>query len=253
MSNPSFIRRLWPGARPAPRVPDGRRIYAIGDVHGRIDLFGRLIEMIESDMLARGPAEGWIVILGDIIDRGPDSAELVDLMRTFVDTTLNITILKGNHEAIAVAALRGEAVAMRQWLAYGGDAALMSWGASEAILFGDDIDAIMAEAQARVPAEVIDWLDALPLTLTAGDYLFVHAGVRPGVPIEAQEADDLLWIRGDFLDSRADHGAMIVHGHTSAAEAQLKRNRIGIDTGACWTGRLTALGLEGEARWFLST
>ncbi|XHS00388.1 metallophosphoesterase [Sphingomonas sp. DBB INV C78] len=215
-------------------------------------MLGHLLERIEADLSARGDCATQIIVLGDFIDRGADSASVVDLLRAFDEDT-HITVLMGNHEAIAVDALRGQPGAMRQWLAMGGRAALESWGVSSSLLDQGSTEEIEAAASRCVPAEVINWLEALPHYTIVGDYLFVHAGIRPGTVIEDQDPRDLLWIRDDFLDSRADHGRVVVHGHSACEEVQKRRNRIGIDTGAYWTGRLTALCLEGTDHWLIST
>ncbi|SNS78053.1 serine/threonine protein phosphatase 1 [Sphingomonas laterariae] len=242
----------WPRRRRTPTIPDGQRVCAIGDIHGCLDILGHLFERIDADLEARDAGATQIVILGDFIDRGPDSAAVVDLLRAF-DSDPHVTVLMGNHEAMAVDALRGRAGAMAQWLAMGGDAALASWGVPHRLLDQGDVGAIAEAAAAQVPGDVIDWLEALPHYVAIGDYLFVHAGVRPGVALEDQEPGDLLWIRDEFLDSRADHGRMVIHGHSAEEDVSERRNRIGIDTGAYWTGRLTALCLQGTERWLVST
>lgn len=242
----------WCCRRLPSSLPSGMRVCAIGDVHGCLAIFGHLLERIEADFATRRSAPTQIVILGDFIDRGPDSAALVDLLRWFDDDP-RIIVLIGNHEALAVAALRGRTDALEQWLAIGGDAALESWGVPLELLDGGSLVEIAAAALATVPPDVVDWLERRPSHLVIGDYLFVHAGIRPGVALEDQAVPDMLGIREAFLDSRADHGLMVVHGHSAAEKVQQRRNRIGIDTGAYWTGRLTALCLEGSDRWLIST
>ncbi|WP_156678131.1 metallophosphoesterase family protein [Sphingomonas profundi] len=237
-----------------PCVPAGERIYAIGDIHGRIDLFQALLDQIRRDNEARDPATVRLILLGDIIDRGPASAELVARCRALSERSDRFVVLKGNHEAMMVDALGGNLHALALWLRNGGDAALASWGVDAALIAEGPPHKCIADARAHVPAATIAWLRALPTTLRIGDYLFVHAGIRPGVPLADQTEPDLLWIRREFLDSGADHGLVVVHGHSiSARGPELRANRIGIDTGAYRTGSLTALMLEGSDRLLLST
>jgi serine/threonine protein phosphatase 1 len=236
------------------RLPDRTRIYAIGDIHGRLDLFQKLVRMIEKDNALRPRAKVKMIVLGDFIDRGPDSAEVVHALQAIAAKTRNLVVLKGNHEQAMVGGLAGDFDALELWLAYGGAATLASWGVPEALIGMHDVRALLAAAEQKIPASVTNWMDRLPTTYRAGDYLFVHAGVRPGVPLDRQEAKDLLWIRGSFLESGEDHGAMIVHGHSIREEgADFQSNRIGIDTGAYRTGVLTALGIEADRCWTLST
>ncbi len=239
--------------RPQPRIPDGHRVYAIGDVHGRLDLFAQLLNRIEVDNAGRPPASVEVVLLGDIIDRGAQSAQMVDMLMTIEADMGTLHVLKGNHESAMVEALSGDPAAMSRWIVNGGDAALTSWGIAADVIDAADPAALLEAMEAAVPEPVIAWLDGLPLSHQVGDYLFVHAGIRPGIPIDDQDPIDLMWIRADFLNSRADHGVMVVHGHTIRPEVETRRNRIGIDTGAYRSGKLTALGLEGTDRWVLST
>lgn len=241
----------WRRRRPA-SVPDGLRVCAIGDVHGCLGPFGDLMERLDADLAGRPSAETRIIVLGDFIDRGPDSAKMVDLLRTFSQEP-NVTVLMGNHEAVAVDALRGEPGALRYWMNMGGGTALESWGVPYSLVYGGSESELAAAAREYVPADAIDWLANLPHYEVIGDYLFVHAGIRPGVALADQQPRDLLWIRDDFLRSRVDHGMTVVHGHSASETVQQRGNRIGIDTGAYWTGRLTALCLEGRERWLVST
>lgn len=245
----------WPFSQPilsTAALPAGMRMYAIGDVHGEAGLFTALMAMIEQDSIDRGPADLGIVVLGDFIDRGPRSAELVSaMMKTDND---RLTVLKGNHEAALVDAYRGDERALGFWLDYGGGATLASFGGDPAEIDAarDDAAQLLALLHTLIDRDIVDWLDGLPLHLEVGDYFFVHAGVRPGVDLARQSIQDLLWIRDPFLSSRRDHGKVIVHGHTiDFGDVELGGTRIGVDTGAHETGRLTALGLEGEAQWTL--
>jgi serine/threonine protein phosphatase 1 len=237
----------------APTVPEGRRVYAIGDVHGRMDLLDQLIRLIGADDARRPPMQTEIILLGDLIDRGPDSAAVVARAMTGSVGFAPLVTLMGNHEEQMVDSVAGDGEMISAWLFYGGKDTLRSFGVPEEIIASDDEGLMMRAARAVVPSDVIRWLRALPISLRIGDYLFVHAGIRPGVPLDAQDPVDMRWIRRDFLDSEADHGAVIVHGHSIQPDVQLCHNRIGIDTGAYASGKLTAIGLEGTDRWILET
>jgi serine/threonine protein phosphatase 1 len=246
----SFLPRFSVPKRPSPSIPEGHRVYAIGDVHGEAALFESLMSIIERDSVNRGSAITSIVLLGDVIDRGRRSADLLEiLMRAEQD---RLTILKGNHEAAFVAGYRGNERAFDFWLRHGGDTTLQSFGVENTD--NREVEDLMEAGQTVISKVVIDWLDALPMTKIIGDYFFVHAGIRPGVDLEHQSADDLLWIREPFISSRRNHGKVVVHGHTvEASPVRLGGRRIGIDTGAYRTGVLTALGLQGSDQWTLQT
>lgn len=237
----------------SPTVPAGRRIYAIGDVHGRMDLLERLIAQILADNQTRGDAEAEIVLLGDLIDRGPDSADVVAWAMEGRAGPLPVSTLMGNHEEQLVDSVLGEGALLTGWLTYGGLDTLRSFGVEPGLLASGDHRAIRQAAREAVPASVATWMAALPVHRRAGDYLLVHAGVRPGVALDRQSPRDLRWIRGEFLESDADHGAVVVHGHSIRPAVELRTNRIGLDTGAYRSGRLSAVGLEGSARWILQT
>jgi serine/threonine protein phosphatase 1 len=235
-----------------PSLPPGHRVYAVGDVHGRLDLFDRLIESIRQDNAARPAAEVTLILLGDLIDRGPDSSGVVDRARAGVPWARTIAIM-GNHEAVMLDVLDGKGDLLRNWLGFGGKAALRSWGVAESVLEGGSQEDILDAARRAVPAAARAWLGRMRPNLRMGDYYFVHAGIRPGVPLDKQIDEDRLWIREDFLESKKKHGAMIVHGHSINTEVEERTNRIGLDTGAYASGRLTAIGLEGRERWFMAT
>ena len=239
--------------RPAPALPPGERIYAIGDIHGCSALFDSLKQSVRADNAARGEAHTTVILLGDLVDRGPDSAGMIERAMHWNEDWAGLEVLRGNHEASFAAVLGGEKQWLASWIVYGGVETLQSYGLSPHKLAAMTDDEIVAAARAAVPAPSREWIADLPLQRRHGDYLFVHAGIKPGVPIDEQQAQDLLWIREEFLDSRANHGAMVVHGHSIREEIDQRSNRIGIDTGAFATGRLTAMGIEGEERWFLQT
>lgn len=233
-----------------PRLPPGERIYAIGDIHGRLDLFYALLVKINADLATRPAMRTRIILLGDIIDRGPQSRDLLELLSTMDDPDL--LVLKGNHEAALIDTRRGDHGAAEMWAAFGGLATLASFGVDVASIHPEDTDDIIGLVRQVISDELASWLERLPLSVTAGSYFFVHAGIRPGIPIARQSADDLLWIREEFLLSPVMHGPMIVHGHSiNQAGIDFAPNRIGIDTGAYRTGLLSALGLEADLVWTL--
>jgi serine/threonine protein phosphatase 1 len=251
---PISFRRKSPCAdtRIPPAVPPGQRVYAIGDVHGCADELRRLLDMIEADHAARGPATSTVILLGDLVNRGPDSARVVDYARDLLALGVG-RLIKGNHEELFVLAARGDRQAIRALMRNGGLATLTSFGLTEEDINRGNYHDLAALLKTRIPREIVTFLDAAESKIAIGGYLFVHAGIRPGVPLAEQQGADLRWIREEFLESKVPHGAMIVHGHTIEKTATEYDNRIGIDTGAYQTGILTAIGLEGAQRWFLST
>jgi serine/threonine protein phosphatase 1 len=242
----------WFRGSSRPSLPVGQRVYAIGDVHGRIDLLEALLETIRNDNAARADAQVTLITLGDLVDRGPASREVVTRIRGGVEWARTISIM-GNHEAIMMQVLDGKKDSLQSWLRYGGRETLESWDVPAAILADGTLDQILDAARGAVTAEERGWLGRLRSYVRMGNYYFVHAGIRPGVPLEQQDDEDRLWIRDEFLESSKKHGAMIVHGHSINPAVEERPNRIGIDTGAYATGKLTALGIEGRERWLLST
>jgi serine/threonine protein phosphatase 1 len=234
--------------------PDGiTRVYAIGDVHGRFDLFDDLIARINRDVCERPKVPTRIVILGDFIDRGPHSATIIDLLMR-LSTEPNITVLRGNHEETMVDAVGGDHAAMDLWLAHGGLATLESFAVDVAAADPDDSRVFMELARRAIPRSVVQWIRRLPTYVQIGDHYFVHAGVKPGVPLPDQTDDDRLWIRAEFTGSDEDHGAIIVHGHTIYEDGvSMARNRIGVDTGAYRTNILSAVAIQGEQIWTVAT
>lgn len=229
------------------------RVYAIGDIHGRLDLFDRLIERIAQDEAERASLPRLLVLLGDLIDRGPQSAQMIDRAMALARSDEDVRFLKGNHEELFIAAARGSVQSAGFFRRIGGVETLASYGLAPALSAAMDDDAIARWMLAHVPREHVDFADDFEDMLAIGDYLFVHAGIRPRVPLEAQLPADLRWIRGDFLMHRGDHGRVVIHGHSITPDVDEQPNRIGIDTGAWRSGRLTAIGLEGTERWFLQT
>ena len=230
------------------RVPAGRCVYAVGDVHGWASKLDALHEMILADAATSAAAEKLIVYLGDYVDRGPDSRGVIDRLLHPLPG-FQALHLCGNHEALMLDYIqRGENGPV--WACNGGDATLESYDLPSALIPTPDGAARCREA---VPAAHLAFLDGLPRLHREGDYLFVHAGIRPGVPLDVQRDEDLIWIREAFLDNDDDFGVVVVHGHTPRREIQQRPNRIGIDTHAYATGVLTCVALEGEERRFLQT
>ena len=248
-----FSRSKSSQPRAAPTVPPGVRAYAIGDIHGRLDLLDELLATIDLDNERRGTARTHLVMLGDLIDRGPDSCGVVERLRRFDLPGIELELLCGNHEEALLRLIAGERGLLDDWLTFGGSECLASYGVDPKTLHGlseREAGDVIREA---IPQSHASFLQSFGDTVTIGDYLFVHAGIRPGVHLTMQLQRDLRWIRQPFLDDERDHGVIVVHGHTITDEVVELPNRIGIDTGAYRSGRLSAIGLEGSERWFLET
>jgi serine/threonine protein phosphatase 1 len=238
-----------------PTLPEGQLLYAVGDIHGRLDLLASLLDLIELDAQASSSARTrTLVFLGDYVDRGPDSRGVVERLITGLPRGFDTHFLKGNHEAILLDFL-DDPWRLDHWLMNGGEATMRSYGVDTARLAQQGAAAeswrqAFAEA---LPAAHRHFFRDLQLSVSFGDYLFVHAGLRPGVPIAAQSEADLIWIRGPFLSHADPFEKIVVHGHTPGKQPEIRANRIGIDTGAVFTGRLTALRLQDGSGIFLQT
>ncbi len=234
-----------------PALAEGERIYAVGDVHGRLDLLVSLAEAIEADNARRGPAEVTVIMLGDLIDRGPDSAGVLKAVRIWAEQR-KLRFITGNHEEMFLEALENPEV-LRHFLRYGGKETLLSYPIDPLAYTEAEIEEVQALMADSIPQDDIDFIRGFEDIIVSGDYVFVHAGIHPGTPLEEQRVSQLRWIREPFLSHSGDHGFVVVHGHTINREAEVLLNRIGIDTGAYDSGRLTALGLEGTDRWLIET
>lgn len=234
-------------------IPEGQRVYAIGDIHGRDDLFAEVIDLIRADNRARGPAQVTLILLGDLVDRGPQSAEVVERAIGLREEFDDLHLLIGNHEECFLAALTGDVRRLRYFMRIGGDATVSSYWKDDASLAAASFEEVAERLPSLVPAAHVDFLGKGEDVITIGDYVFVHAGIRPGVPLDKQTLADLRWIRDDFLGDERDHGVMVVHGHTIRDEVDECANRIGIDTGAYRSGVLTAIVLDGTDRRYLMT
>lgn len=236
--------------RQAASVPEGERVYAVGDVHGRSDLLGPLIKAIEADDRQRGPAQTTIVLLGDLVDRGPDSRGVLELARIW-QRHRKVHILCGNHEEMFERSFE-DLEMLRHFLRHGGRETLQSYGIKRSELSAATLEEAQAMMCAAVPDEDRAFIRTFEDMVAVGDYLFVHAGIAPGIPFEEQRRSDLRWIREPFLSHKQAHGALVVHGHTIYDEPEECANRIGIDTGAYSSGILTTLVLEGSERRFIA-
>jgi serine/threonine protein phosphatase 1 len=229
-----------------PSLPADLRIYAVGDIHGRLDLLDKLLALINSDLALRPAVRPLYVFLGDYIDRGSSSRETIDRLIEHGEANESI-FLKGNHELIAIKCLSDRAL-FDQWLRLGGTETLVSYGLPPEILTnGRQIVELQSAFHSALPQAHFRFFRNLQSSFACGDFFFAHAGVKPNVGLSHQKESDLLWIRGEFLSSNDDFGKIVVHGHTPTNEIEIGPNRINIDTGAFATGRLTCLVIEGEA------
>ena len=248
-----MLRRLFsragsaPALTPSQPTTGGALIYAVGDIHGRRDLLDRLTAKIRADAALAEGGPPVLVFVGDYVDRGPDTRGVIEAVLALSrEGAFEVRPLKGNHEEQLLAFLK-DPRAGPAWLDFGGGATLASYGVAPPAGRTDEAaweDAHRAFA-AALPDEHLRFFEALELAVVCGDYLFVHAGVRPGIPLNEQSEHDLLWIRDEFLSASRPFEKVVVHGHTPEAAPYLGRNRIGIDTGAYATATLTAVRLHG--------
>jgi serine/threonine protein phosphatase 1 len=238
----SGIQRLSVRGR-HPALPEGLRIYAFGDVHGRLDLLDELLGRIAQDISVRPVARPLFVFLGDYIDRGPQSRETIDRLIAHGRDN-ECVFLKGNHEQVAIKCLSDRSL-FDQWTRFGGVETLVSYGVlPKPPLDEQQIVRLQAAFHEALPQAHFRFFRDLKRSFACGDFFFVHAGVRPRVDLSHQKESDLFWIRDEFLSSSEDFGKIIVHGHTPTSEVEVAPNRINIDTGAFATGRLTCLVME---------
>ena len=236
------------------RVPDGVRIYAIGDVHGRNDLLQSLLDQIDCDNAARGTAETQMIFLGDLVDRGDDSSGVIETAISLQASERNVRFLLGNHEEVFVKACRKRDIkTLRFFLKIGGDATLQSYPIPRSEYLALTLEELAERLPSLVPEAHLAFLESFEDQIVIGDYAFVHAGIRPGVALSEQKRSDLRWIREEFTEHRGDLEKVIVFGHTIYPEVEERGSRIGIDTGAFASGVLTAIGLEGGEHWYLQT
>ncbi|MDX9689972.1 MAG: metallophosphoesterase family protein [Alphaproteobacteria bacterium] len=231
-----------------------QRLYAVGDIHGRIDLLSRLLAEIEADAMRHEGRKKKLIFLGDYVDRGIDSRAVLERLTQGFAAGLDPVFLRGNHEDMMLTFMKGRLEVADLWLTHGGVPTLASYGLHAFVGHpATRTPAFAKELAQKVPPHHHAFLENTIFSATFGDYYFVHAGVRPDVPLDKQKPDQQMWIRGEFLYSTHDFGKIVVHGHTIVGEPEVRPNRIDIDTGAYATGRLTCLVLDGATRSFLST
>jgi serine/threonine protein phosphatase 1 len=244
---------LAPRRQRGPAGARGYRAYVVGDIHGRYDLLDHLLRRIERELRHRPARKTLLVFVGDLIDRGPASRQVIERLRTYRHRGVRPVFIQGNHEEVLLRILAGDASLVDNWLQFGGAECLRSYGVSPRELFGRTHQEVLEIIREAIPAEHREFLESFVDSCRFGDYLFVHAGIRPGVELEQQRQTDLRWIREPFLFDKSDHGFIVVHGHTISPEVEERPNRIGIDTGAYRTGILTALAIEDYEHWYVDT
>jgi serine/threonine protein phosphatase 1 len=253
-----FRRRKLAAGPPAASAPDGVVIWAIGDVHGQSDLLGALLEPVVDDLLGSTVIDRQLVLLGDYVDRGLGAREVLDqlvALQEFASTNgITVHALKGNHDDFLLRFLAEPSVGP-EWIAVGGAETLIAYGVqAPAPTAAEEQWQATAEALAEaIPRKHVEFLESLEMSHTIGDYHFVHAGVRPDVPLDAQAPEDAMWIRARFLDDPRRLEKVVVHGHTPSPAFHQDHRRVGLDTGAYATGVLTAMRFQGTSRSLLQT
>lgn len=248
-----FSRRARSASALKGSIPAGKRVYAIGDIHGRLDLLETLLAQIERDDRDRGPAETQYIFLGDLIDRGPHSAQVVERLIDLKRDRPTTRLLLGNHEEVFLAVLADDLDAVKFFCRIGGRETIFSYGFTEEEYQQLDYPELLERVIARVPAEHRSFLDSFEDMIIIGDYAFVHAGIRPTEALDQQKTSDLRWIRREFLEHRGGFEKVVVHGHTITEDVEIFPHRIGLDTGAYASGLLSAMGFEGGERWLVQS
>ena len=241
-----------PAQSTSPKGPPGKRCYVIGDIHGCADELTALLDEIRSDIEARPKKQTAIVSLGDLIDRGPDSRRVIELFMSLDVAGASVHVIAGNHEEMLLTGLKEDSSVLPGWLRHGGYSFCESYGINAEALMGSDDETIRAMILRAVPEEHIRFLENLVERVRFGDYLLVHAGINPERTLDMQHPQDLRWIRDGFLNSNKNFGVVVVHGHTVSEDVEFHHNRIGVDTGAYRTGRLSAIRLEDDERSVIS-
>ncbi len=257
-----FLTRLFSGkkteAGPVYTVPPGHLVYAVGDIHGRRDLLEKLVGLIKADAIERQATEQIeycsLIFLGDYVDRGFHSKQVLDYLQSFDPDWAEVTCLRGNHEEMMLEFI-SDPISSEGWLHFGGLATLASYGAKveEGSTGQADLIATASAFDDKFPRAHRDFIRSMPFSHQIGDYFFVHAGIRPGIGLRAQDPHDMMSIRQEFTESRHDSGVRVVHGHTGVQNPLELKGRIAVDTIAYATGRLTAVALYGESVNFIIT
>ncbi|WP_051617323.1 metallophosphoesterase [Desulfonatronovibrio hydrogenovorans] len=236
------------------RIPDGWRVYAVGDIHGQADLIKSLHRAILKDAHNNSQINKLVVYLGDYLDRGAQVRETIEELVHRPLPGFECRYLMGNHEQLLLDFLDNP-LTLEMWISLGGHSTLMSYGVTAAGsgFSLERVTRIRQEFLNLMPGSHLEFIQSLQPFFRFGDYLFVHAGIRPGINLEKQKPEDLYWIRDDFLSSNLDHGFRIIHGHSTSEIIRETRYRIGIDTGACSTGVLTSAVLEKDQVRFIQT
>lgn len=243
------LRQLFkekPAPRRLARIPQGERYYVIGDIHGRLDLFDALIDAIEAEEAVLAPRDTTVVLLGDLIDRGPQSAGVIDRSRDWAKTR-RVRFIAGNHEEMFLQSFDDKEM-LRHFIKHGGRETILSYGIKRKRYNELTIKELQSELEALVPRKHREFLSAFEDLIVAGDYVFVHAGLNPKRSLEEQRQSDLRWIRDRFLKHTEPFSHVVVHGHTIFEGIEATDHRIGIDTGAFRSGRLSALVLEDDRK-----
>lgn len=243
LSSLNKLLRRKENASSGPRVPDGERYYVVGDIHGRLDLFEALVDAIEADIAEHPDADVTVVLLGDLIDRGPDSAGVIERSLQWQESR-KVRILAGNHEEMFLESFDDIEV-LRHFLKHGGRETILSFGLPVKKYRKLDLKELFELLPEIIPEKTRKFVADFEEMIEAGDYVFVHAGINPELSLDEQKRSDLLWIRERFLRYKGPFPKTVVHGHTIFDEIEIKRDRIGLDTGAFRSGILTALVLEG--------
>jgi serine/threonine protein phosphatase 1 len=225
----------------------------VGDIHGRLDLLEDLLAKLHADLQNRPARKALLVFVGDLIDRGPSSAQVIERLRTYRRERVQPVFLLGNHEEVLLRIIGGDAELITKWRWFGGSECLQSYGVDPDKLGRLTETEALEVVRSAIPPEHVEFLESFVDSCRFGDYLFVHAGIRPGIGLDHQSQSDLRWIREPFLFDESDHGFVVVHGHTISTDVEERANRIGIDTGAYRSGILSALVIDGRERRLIDT
>jgi len=247
-----IFKRKPQGAR-VYATPAGQSAYIVGDVHGCYVELRALLKTIADHAKHHAPDGYKLVFLGDLIDRGPDSQKVVEFLKDFSPENVELIYLMGNHEEVYLRVVEGQVEALKSWFGFGGRSCLRSYGVDNLGEINLDIENLLFRAQSKIPKSHVEFIRGFQDYFVFGDYLCVHAGIRPKKKLEDQKSQDMRWIRGDFLKYSKPHPYKVVHGHTIVEQAQDFGNRIAVDTGAYNDQVLSAVFLQDEIVEFLTS